>query len=331
MTQSIKKLSLLALVTVLLLLAVIFLRPSTPAPSGLPKVAFANWGSHASLEETIQSTKAELARLGFKENSQIIYETTHVNFEPTLIMQMLAKLKAGQPRIIVTLSTPVTQAAKNSIKTIPIVFTAITDPVSAGLLDDAKHAKNNLTGATDTQDLSVFLNFAKKILPHAKRVGLLYATAEANDAALVKMMTTAAKAFDLEVVAIPVEQAKEVPLRMQAFKDKVDFIYVGVSGPIQPTLPAIAATADRLHIPVFNADSDAVKKHLVLGSFGVSYTQVGINTAHIIYKLLQGEKVESIAPIYPSADDHVGFISKRKAEKLGIVLPTTLPHVTVVE
>ena len=154
-----------------------------------------------------------------------------------------------------------------------------------------------------------FLKFAKTLLPHAKRIGLLYATTDANDLSLVKMMQAAAKQFDMEVVLVPVEHPNEVKLRMQAFKNKVDFIYVGVSGPIQPSLPTIAASASRMHIPVFNADSDAVKSHQVLGSYGVSYYQVGVNTADIVFEILQGKAINLIAPRYPQLTDHAGYIS----------------------
>ncbi len=144
------------------------------------------------------------------------------------------------------------------------------------------------------------------------------------------MMQEAALKENMEVVLVPIEQAKDVGHRMQAFKGKVDFIYVGVSGAIQPSLPAIVSLANKMQIPVFNADSDAVKNHQVLASYGVSYYQVGVNTATIIYQILQGKDISTIAPLYPKASDHHGFISKKVALKLGIPLPS-LENVTVVE
>lgn len=299
--------------------------------SSLPIIAIANYGPHPSLQNTIDGIKDELARLGLHENENIKFETIDVNFEPTLIMQMLAKLKASQPKVLVALTTPVAQAAKNHIKDIPIIFSDITDPVAAGLLTENKQALANISGASDKQDLVAFLHFAKQILPQAKRIGILYATGEINDIALVNMMKEAAKSFQMEVVSVPVDQARDIPLNMQAFRGKVDFIYVGGSGPIQPSLPAIVDNANKMHLPVFNADSTAVKNHLVLGSFGVSYYQVGVNTANLIYQLLQGEPLTSLTPIYPKISDHQGYISKRNAEKLSIDLPTTLNNTTIVE
>ncbi len=327
MSASIKTPFLAALGLVALIFSVfLFKSPS----ENLPIVAIANYGPHASLHETIAGIKDELANKGLIENQDFRLEIRDANFEHTLIRQMLASLKATKPAVIIALSTPVAQAAK-SITTIPLVFSDITAPVEAGLLNNEYQAKGNMTGASDRQDLVAFLSFAKKLLPQAKRIGLLYATTDANDLSLVKMMQNAAKQFDMEVVLVPVEHANDVKLRVQAFKNNVDLIYVGVSGPIQPSVPTIASIAARMNIPVFNADSDAVKQHLVLGSFGVSYYQVGINTADIVYDVLQGKPIETIAPRFPKLSDHQGYISKTVAKKLGIAIPATLENITLVE
>jgi putative ABC transport system substrate-binding protein len=152
-------------------------------------------------------------------------------------------------------------------------------------------------------------------------VGLLYSTSESNDVALVKMMQQAASNAELSVLAIPVDQSRDIPLRMQKFKGKVDFIYVGTSGPIQPALPTIAAEAGKMNIPVFNSEDQAVRDGLALASFGVSYEAVGKNTGKLVAKILRGINIESLAPIHPTSQDHHCFINKKLAEKFGIAIP----------
>lgn len=298
--------------------------------SSLPVIAIANYGPHASLDQSIQGIKDGLKSRGFNDKVNVRLLVSDVNFDLTLIHQMLSKLRASHPKAIVVVSTPVAQSAKNDIKDIPLIFTDITEPVAAGLLQNELQPNGNMTGASDRQDLRVFLSFAKRILPDAKRVGLLYATSEANDLALVNMMKSAAKELHLEVVCIPIDHARDVPFRMQALKGKVDFMYVGVSGTIQPSLPAIVIEADRMNIPVFNANEDAVKKHQVLASYGVSYYQVGVNTAELVAKMLKDQPFHTLLPIYPKPSDHQGFISKKRALRYGIDL-ASLENVTVVE
>ena len=123
---------------------------------------------------------------------------------------------------MVVMTTPVAQFAKGKIHDVPLIYSVVTDPVDAGLIKEQNLANKNMTGSSDMQNLDSLIKFAKLLLPEAKRIGLLYAILDSNDTALLNMMRTSAASLNMEVVAIPVEQARDVPLRMQEFKDKVD-------------------------------------------------------------------------------------------------------------
>ncbi|MDF2965273.1 MAG: hypothetical protein K0Q51_661 [Rickettsiaceae bacterium] len=297
----------------------------------LPTVAIANYGLHSSLEDSIVGLKEELTRQGFIEGKTVNYEIKDVGFNAALIPQLITQLKSKKPSVMVAMTTPIAQYAKGKVKDIPLIYNVITDPVQAGLLQNSDIANGNLTGSSDKQDLNTLLKFARQLIPHASKVGILYATSEANDLALVDMMKEAAKQNNMEVLAIPVEQARDVPIRMQAFKNKVDFIYVGTSGPIQPALPAIAAEANKMKIPVFNVNEEAVHNKLTLASFGVSYKQVGINAGKLVAEILKGKSVSSLKPLYPTISDHNGFISRSKAESLNIKIPNNLSNVQILD
>lgn len=284
-------------------------------------VAIANYGPHASLNAAITGFKEQMQAEGFVDNQTIHYEMTDVGFDPSLIPQMLISLKAKHPKVILVMTTPVAQTAKGRIHDIPLIYTVVTDPVEAGLIKEKYKADFNITGSSEMQDLYAFLKFAKSILPKAKKIGLLYATSESNDVALVNMMRTNASIFNMSVIAIPVEQARDIPIRMQEFRDKVDLIYVGTSGPIQPTLPTIAAEARKMHIPVFNVEEQAVKDGLALASFGVDYATVGKNAGKLAAMVLRGQKISSVTPLYPTAADHHGVINKKLAAEFGINIP----------
>lgn len=290
----------------------------------LPIVSIVNYGPHSSLNATITGLKEQMTKEGFIEGENIKYEIADVGFDTALIAQMISSLKSKNPQIMVALTTPVAMAAKAKIHNIPLIYSAITDPVEAGLIQEHNKPYNNITGSSDMQDLYSFLLFAKTILPNAKKIGLLYATSESNDMALVNMMRLNASKLDMELLAIPVEQARDVAMRMQEFKDKADLIYVGTSGPIQPTLPTIAAEARKMHIPVFNVDTQAVKDGIALASFGVDYLAVGKNTGKLVASILQGKSVKDLPPIYPNINDHHGIINKKLAEELGLTIPANI-------
>ena len=281
------------------------------------------------MQETIEGLKAKLTQLGYVEDKTIRYEITDVNFETSLVIQMLNKLKSNKPHIIVAISTPVAQAAKNTITDIPVVYADVTDPVEAGLVSNDPNS--NITGTSDKQDLSLMFKLAKQLLPSAKKVGVLYSTGEANDLSLVNMLVATSKELGLEVVAIPVEHTRDVVTRMKLFKDKVDFIYTGSSGAIQASLPAISSAAQAMQLPLFNFNGEEVISHIALASYGVSHKQVGANAANIIDKLLKGEKIGNIKPVYPTEEDHKAFISRKKADQLGLKIPTDLTNVIIVD
>ena len=298
-----------AFVGILVAIVVIF----NTKTSTQPVVAIANWGLHASLLETISGITEEL------KNVRI--ELLDANFNSSLVMQNLYKLKSYKPKVMVTISTPVSQIAKNTIKDIPVIFANVTDPVAAGILVKKHKSFANITGVSDLPDFTLFLSLIKKLLPNAHTIGILYSAYEDNDAALVKMLKLAADSYDMNILAVSIEDSNDIAASVDSLKNKVDFIYVGTSSITQKSLSVIVNLADQFKIPVFNAHSRAVMDHMVLGSFGVNYRTIGHLVANAIKLILQGGSIKSIKPIYPSAPDHQIVISRKKANQYNIIIP----------
>ena len=297
----------------------------------LPLVQIAYLGPHATLEDTIKGIKISLNQNGFVENENIVINTANVNFDSALIPQMISKAISSDPKVLVALTTPVAQYAKSKSKNIPIIFSDITDPIEAGLLKDPTKAYENITGMSDQQNFDLILSFANKIIPNLKSVGVLYSTSEANDLALIKMLKEATAKQQIELVSIPIDQQRDIPQRMQLFKNKVDFIYVGSSGPITPALPIISVEATKMDIPIISFSQEAVIEGMALASFGVDYIKVGVATGNMVAKVLRGEKLINIAPQYPSPKESIGFISKKQAKRFSITIPSNLVNIQVVE
>jgi putative ABC transport system substrate-binding protein len=321
--MGIKKIGVLffAIVIIVITITLSFRYKQSNQPN-LPLIAIANFGPHSSLEASIQGIKDELRKNGFDEQKNLRYEIVDVGFDASLIPQMIMNIASHQPRVLVVITTPVAQYAKGAIKDIPLIYSVITDPVAAGLIDEPTHSTGNMTGSSDKQDLHLLLNFSKQLLHRPSRIGILYSTAESNDLALLQMIKEAARGSHMQVLAVPIDQARDIPLAMQQFHHKVDFIYVGASGAIQPALPVIASESSKMGIPLFNMNEAAVKEHMVLASFGVNYHQVGVNAGKLIVGVLQGKSIASLAPIYPSPKDYQGFISEKNAAVLGLSLPS---------
>lgn len=289
----------------------------------IPLVAIANYGPHASLSLAISGFKSAMTKAGFIEGKTIRYQYADVNFSQHLISQMLLGLSTNNPKAMLVLTTPVAQSAKKHILTTPLIYSVITNPVESGLIPAKNKASSNMTGSSDSQNLEIFFKEVKRLLPKAKRVGVLYSTAESNDLALVQQMKKMVSHFNMQLLALPIDDARDISVRMELFKGKVDFLYVGASGPIQPSLPVIALKAKKLNIPVFNVESDAVHKGLALASIGVNYEKVGENSAQLMIKVLQGKNINALTPLNPRDKDMHRVINITLAKELGITIPKT--------
>jgi putative ABC transport system substrate-binding protein len=287
----------------------------------LPVVAIANYGSILEIEISInKGIKEELRRRGYVEGKTVKYIIKDVALDHALIPQMVTELAAQNPKVMVVVSTAIAQFAKGKIKDTPLVYHAITDPVDAGLIKTEDKPDGNMTGSSDKQNLDSVLKFAKSILPKAKTVGMLCLTSDSNDASLFKMMEKATGKNGMKVVMVPVDQTRDIPIRMQKLKGKADFIYVGASG-LHAAMPAIALEARKMSLPVFDSEDQSVRNGLALASFGVNYEAVGKNTGAIVAKILGGAKVSDLPPVYPTDQDHRCFISRKLAKEFGVEIP----------
>jgi putative tryptophan/tyrosine transport system substrate-binding protein len=292
------------------------------------KIGIAEFGRHPQLDLVVDAFKAGLAAEGFKEGDQVEYELEQVNFDPALIAQMIAKLKSVHPRLILTITTPVSQGAKTALQGSGIagVFAAVTDPVKASLVPSWEGGDPTMTGASDLQDIDGVFTFMRQLLPNAKRLGLPYNPGEDNDIAVLKLAREAAPRYGFEVVEVGAETANDLPIRIASLKGKADVIYVMTSNLLQPAEPAIASVSNQLNIPVVSANDANVRAGNFLASFSVNYAKVGENAAKIAARILKGEKPETIRVAVPGYGDHAPVINGAQLRKYQVVLPTNLAN-----
>jgi putative ABC transport system substrate-binding protein len=290
------------------------------------KIAVANFGDHPQLNAVVDGFKAELAAAGYKEGEGAAYTVDHVNFDATLVPQMLSKIEAQKPAMILVITTPVAQMAKNTLgkSGIPLVFAAVTDPVAAGLVPSWDAGDENMSGASDLQDVAATLTFARKLLPNAKNLGIPYNPGEANDVALIDIMKTEAPKQGFAVVEVGVDNVNDIPQRISSLAGKADVIYVPGSNLIQPAIASVASAAMAAKIPVVNTDGGPVSQGIVTSSFAMSYEKVGHNAGKIAARILKGEKASAIAPSKPAYEDHAPLISKKAAAAIGMEIPESL-------
>jgi putative tryptophan/tyrosine transport system substrate-binding protein len=289
------------------------------------KVAIANFGPHGSLEQVIAGFKSALADKGFEDGKTVTYDYSHCNFDPALIPQVLTKLEAGKPDVMLTVTTPMTQAAVRIVRdqSIPIVFAPVTDPVAAGLVPDWNHGSARFVGASNMQSMEAVLDFARKLLGNVKSFGMLYNPGDANDVANKALAESTAKAAGIEAKVVAVDSVGDIGQRAAALEG-VDFIYAIPSSLLMPALPAIASTADRMKIPVISSSPQGVQEHVVLAAMSVSWTKVGYHAGLRAAGILSGTKPSELTNYRPLPEDHAAVISGRRLKQTGKALPAAL-------
>lgn len=290
------------------------------------KIGIANFGEHPQLNASIDGFKKALTEAGYVEGKDVVYTESHTNFDASLVPQMIAKLQAEQPKLIYTVTTPVSQIAKKALagSGIPIIFTAVTDPVAAKLVPSWDAGDEGMTGASDLQDMAAVMKFTKTLLPDAKRFGVPYNPGEANDVALLEKVKELAPAAGFEVVAVGVDNVNDIQQRIASFAGKADVIYTPASNLLQPAIAAVSAAARQAGIPIVNSDDGAVRNGVVPASFAVNYEQVGINAGKIAAEVLKGKDPKTIAPSRPAYEDHAPTISKKTMAAFGMEIPESM-------
>lgn len=306
-------------------LATIAANPATAEPK---TIAIANFGDHPILNEAVKGFKDEILASGFVEGQDVVFTLDHVNFDTTLIPQMIAKIEASAPAIVLTVTTPVSQNFKNQMggKGVPLIFMAVTDPVAAGLVPGSDKADPAITGASDALNADGVLEFTRQLFPDAKTFGVPYNPGEANDVATVEQFKARAAQHGFEIVEIGIDNANDIQPRVAGLAAKVDVIYAPGSSLIQPALAAVAAAANEAKVPLINNNTNMVDMGLIPAAAGVSYDRHGHLAGKIAVRILKGEDPATITPAYPGPEDQAIMISKKAMASIGKTIPESFAN-----
>ena len=291
-------------------------------------IAIANFGEHPALRAAVNGFKAEMGRQGFVEGKDVAFDDQHINFDRTLIPQLLTNAAAKKPALIVAVTTPVAQASIRVVtdKSIPIVFMSVVDPVVAKIVPSWQAGSDTHTGATLYPDFNASLSFVRVLLPNARRLGVPFNPGEDNDTTNMKEIRAAAGKHGFELVEVGVDSAADIPQRLQSLSGKVDAVFVIQSNVLQTSLPVIAATTQRIGVPAINTLDTPVRQHQFLAAHALSYERMGANAARIAARILKGEKPASIAPHRPGPEDFSLVVSRKQLAQWKMELPAALAN-----
>ncbi|MDQ0395381.1 ABC transporter substrate-binding protein [Labrys monachus] len=273
---------------------------------------------HPALDAARDGVKKALEEAGYKDGENLVFHYESAQGNPATAAQIAQKYIGENPTVIVPIATPSAQAVVAATQDIPVVFTAVTDPVGAQLVKDRDHPGGNVTGIADFSPLADHLDLIKEILPNTRKIGVPYNPGEANGAVLVAALQKMAPKWNVEIVVAPASKSADVQAAAESLVGKVDVIYVPTDNTIVSALEAVIGVGTDNKIPVFSGDTDSVVRGTI-ASVGFNYYEIGRQTGAVVVRVLKGEKPGDIPVRNASGTDL--FINTKAAAAMGVTIP----------
>jgi putative ABC transport system substrate-binding protein len=277
--------------------------------------------THPALDACVEGFKEGMAEKGFTEGDNVTYDVQNAQGDMATASSIAQKFANDGLDLVLGIATPTSQAMVKADTTTPIVFTAVTDPVGAGLVDNADAPGANVTGVSDMLPVEPHLELIKKIAPEATTIGVLYNAGEANSVFLVEAEKKAAAAMGLKVVEATASNSSEVQAAAKSLVGRVDAISVLTDNTIVSALETVIKVCRENKIPLIAGDTDSVKRGAV-AAYAFDYKDLGKQAGYMAAEILNGKAIKDIPVQY--AENLVLSVNPAAAEAMGVTIPDDL-------
>lgn len=292
---------------------------TTTAVAAPPKVAVSQFVEHPALNAVLKGFKDDLA-----ENGVVVeYKEYNAHGNMGTAGQIATQIASDEPDMIVAIATPSAQSCAKvyakapQLADTPMLFTAITDPLAAGLVKDYMHPGPNITGVSNRMPMDKHLDMIRRFMPELKKLGVMYNAGEVNSVSNVKRLKEAAVDRDITIIDAPVTNSADVYQAAQSLVGKVDAIYVPTDNTVVSAFEAVVKVCERTGLPLFSADTDSVKRGAI-AAMGFDYYLHGKQTGVMARKILAGTKPEALPVEFQK--DLSFHINPKAAERMGLAI-----------
>ncbi|ERL65337.1 ABC transporter substrate-binding protein [Schleiferilactobacillus shenzhenensis] len=260
---------------------------------GKVKIGILQLMDQNALDETRQGFIAELKKEGYTQGKNLTIDYVNAQNDQANLKTMSEKLAKDQNNVNVAIATPAAQALLQADKKTPLLFTAIFDPLAAGLTKTLAKPSANMTGATDTVPVAGQIKLLHQLFPQAKKIGLLYNASEPNSLSAIKMAKKAVAALGLQSISKTVASTADVQQTTTALAHQVDAIYIPADNVLTAAMATVGKVSLDTKVPVIPATGPMVQLGGVATN-GIDFTKLGAQTAQMAIKILKGKKVADL-------------------------------------
>ena len=263
------------------------------------RIGISQFITHQSLDATREGFVDELAKQGYVEGKNIEIDLQNAQGEQRNLKTISQQL-AESSDVVLAIATPSAQSLANTTQTTPVIFSAVTDPVSAKLVESREHPGGNVTGTSDQSSdaISTQINLIKKVLPKAKTIGILYTQSEPNSAVQKDEAKRLLEEKGFTVVEKTILDSNNVKAAAESLMAEVDMVFVPTDNIISSTMETVKQVSIKHKVPVFGGSTEMVAVG-GLYNYGTNYEELGRQTARMLVRVLKGEKPENIAVELP--------------------------------
>ena len=263
------------------------------------RIGISQFITHQSLDATREGFVDELAKQGYVEGKNIEIDLQNAQGEQRNLKTISQQL-AESSDVVLAIATPSAQSLANTTQTTPVIFSAVTDPVSAKLVDSREHPGGNVTGTSDQSSdaISTQINLIKKVLPKAKTIGILYTQSEPNSVVQKDEAKRLLEEKGFTVVEKTILDSNNVKAAAESLMAEVDMVFVPTDNIISSTMETVKQVSIKHKVPVFGGSTEMIAVG-GLYNYGTNYEELGRQTARMLIRVLKGEKPENIAVELP--------------------------------
>lgn len=284
------------------------------------KIGLTQYAPHGSLDNIRDGFIFGLEELGYEDGKNIDLDITNADGKGENAAMIAQNYVAKKVDLITAIATPSAMAAHSAAEEseIPILFSAVSDPVDAKLVDSLEANNRGATGTADALPLEEQMQMIRAFMPEAKKIGILYTTSEVNSQSHLKIFQDLAPNYGFEIVAIGVNVPSDIPLAIDSLLAQVDCVNNFTDNNVVNNLGILIEKASEKNIPVFGSEEEQVRKGCVAAE-NIDYFELGRITAQMAVEILEGASVNDL-PVRIISDS-TPVANKEAMEALGLELP----------
>ncbi|MGZ7496600.1 ABC transporter substrate-binding protein [Corynebacterium sp. ZY180755] len=290
---------------------------SDSASDAAYQVGISQLVQHPALDTATEGFKAAFEEAGI----EVEFDEQNANGEQATALTIAQTFAGADLDLTLAVATPAAQALAQNIQDKPVLFTAVTDAVSAELVESNEKPGGNLTGTSDMAPISEQIDLLKELVPDAKSVGIVYSSGEVNSQVQVEEFTEIAGGKDLQVKTQTVSSANEIQQAVEALGD-VDAIYVPTDNMVVAGIASLVGVAEQKQIPVIAAESGTVEGGAA-ATLGIDYFALGKQTGEMAIEILENGGDPATMPVQ-TANEFTYVINEEAAEAQGITIPSEI-------